>query len=235
MRTVLKLLIPLGLGVLAAFLNLTAATTAKQPVYFVCAKSDIPAGTLFTEQNLKVLPVPADAVGSLKEAAVPYSERAILYDRECPRSLKAGDVIFYRDATPAEPQLVIRPGEIAVHLSLEGFLTSSLPAIVNVGDEIGFYVFRKGAPEAGKGETPKQGAEAEYIGPFRIVSLGKRITRDLPDRSGSSSTDVREITFAVVKDKAGKIDEKIQRLVEARLSRPGEVVVTIQKMKPFNE
>src|SRR5262249_5034879 len=82
-------------------------------------------------------------------------------------------------------------------------------------------------------------AEFELIGPFRIVSMGKKISRDLPETGGASS-DLRDITFAVDASKLGvdKVDPQLAKLIQARLMQPGgsaPVAVVIHKLKPFKK
>ena len=150
MKSLLKLAIPIGLGILATVLNFMAGASNQKLVYFLAANSDIPAGTIITDQHVKQVGIPANQVGSLKGTAVPYSEKAVLFGRPCPRALKENDLIFYRDVSPSDPEMDLRDNEVAIHLSLEGFITTSLPSILNIGDEIDFLVPKR-PPELGKG------------------------------------------------------------------------------------
>lgn len=232
MNWLLKLAVPIGLGIVATVLNFMAGATSQKPVYFVAAKTDIAAGTPFSDDVLISIPVPSSAVGTLKGAAFTYDERAVLLGRPCPRELKKGEIIFYQDASPKEPELDLHADEVAEFLSLEG-ITNNLPKVLKVGDKIGFYV-PVAPPTDGKGDPLKAGKmEIEYIGPFRIVSIGGRITRDVSGKMSAATGETREIGFAVKKT-GDRLDEKVKRLFEARLAQSaggGQVVVEIYKMQ----
>jgi hypothetical protein len=232
MKTLMKLAVPLGLGIVATVLNFMAGQSAKAPVAFLVAGTDITAGSAFTTDNTQKVELPNDQAGTLKGVVVPASERAVVLGRICPRNLKKGDVIFYRDVSPTEPDLDLRKDEELYFLSLEGLVTNSLPALLKVGDEIGFWVYPRPAAEGGKAAK----ADPEYVGPFRVVSLGKRITRDGVDKGGQGSGDMREIGFAIkTSGDHKKLDENIKRLSEARAATPGatscQVIVVIHALR----
>jgi hypothetical protein len=230
MNYLLKLTIPIGLGIVAVVLNLMASSHSQQLIQFVAVKSDIGPGLPITEDALRPIGIPIGNAEALRGVAVPWSERAVLFGRPCPlRGLKKGDIVFYRDANP-DPGLNLEPGEVAMHLSLEGLVTGSLPSILNVGDEVTFWVYRT-APLDAKGLPAGPKPLPEAIGPFRVVSLGKKITRDFPEAPGMGSSDQRDISFAVRQPEGNK---EVAKLVAVRQSRAlgTEVVVEINKVRP---
>jgi hypothetical protein len=235
MNYLVKLAIPIGLAIVAVVLNLMASAHSQQLIQFVSVRTDIAPAQPITEDALAPISIPIGTAETLKGVVLPWSERAVLFGRPAPlRGLKKGDIVFYRDANP-DPGLNLEPGEVAMHLPLEGLVTGSLPAIVNVGDEITFWVYRP-VPVDPKGVVAGPKPKGEPIGPFRIVSLGKKVTRDFPEAPGSGSSDQRDISFAVRPDPKDpqKPNPEITKLIEVRQNRPPgtEVVVEINKLRP---
>ena len=109
-----------------------------------------------------------------------------------------------------------------VHLLL-GRISSSLPREVDVGDQITFIAVPPG-PRPEKGEAIKP----EHIGPFRVLPVGGRLTRD-PARK--STTEAKEITVALRLAEAGskEFDELGNRLLAVRAAMeegsPGIIAV----------
>jgi hypothetical protein len=233
----LKLAIPVGLGLAAMYLNYTAGTTRQEPSYFVQLGGDLKTGDKFTEDNMVMLVI-RGASENLKAAAIPWKDRSVLLNRECSRDLKKGDIVFWRDATPPPEEITIGPGEVAFHLSL-GQISSSLPSLLKVGDEIGFFLApeKVAAPTDPKSPKPatKQPAEFEYIGPFRILSIGTKVSPEANPGAGSGS-DNRELTLAVkLQGDSKKLEPKAARLVEALMAtqrgEPGIVAAVLHSAK----
>lgn len=218
----MKLGIPIGLGVLAALLNYAGRSAEMAPVGYVRVNQELGVGKEFKEDHLERIDLPKN-LGSLEKTAIPWRDRAVLYGRPSPRDLKKGDLVLWRDATPPAPGLALEEGEVALHLSLEG-ISSSLPSIVKVGDRIGFYLPRrftldpKNPPEKEPAEKP---SPLEYVGPFRVLSIGKRVSADIPVKTGAfSAAEEREITLAIKPlDGMARPDEITTRLLTARMSR----------------
>jgi hypothetical protein len=219
MPTWMKLAIPIGLGVLAALLNYMGRSAETAPVSYVRLNQDLDLGVEFKEEFLERVDLPKN-LGTLEQSAIPYKDRAVLYQRPNPRKLKKGDILLWRDATPPDPGLALREGEVALHLSLEG-LSASLPAIIKIGDEIGFYLPKQVTTASPKDKEPASSQPSmEYVGPFRVLSIGKRVASDTPEKSGGFVVDEREITLAIKpKAGAGQPDVNTTRLLLARLSR----------------
>jgi hypothetical protein len=221
-----KITIPLALGLGAMYLNYQAGTSRAQPTYYVMVNRDHKAGEKFTEDSVTSL-VLYGARTDLKDTAIPFLDRASLFNQVCGRDLKKGDIVFWRDAAPPPAQLSVREGEVAFHISLSG-ISASLPELVKVGDEIGFYLDPRaklpGSASASIAAPPASAAPAsfEYVGPFRILSIGQRISADDLNQPGVFSN--REITLAVRQQGGGKeLDEKTTRLLQAQLaSRAGQ-------------
>jgi hypothetical protein len=99
MSHVAKLSLAVGLAFAAALLNAMWLTAAKRPPTFVAVSTDVSAGQDISDDALMEVPVPGDPE-KLREALIPYSNRAILFGRKSPRNYARGDVLFYRDIQP---------------------------------------------------------------------------------------------------------------------------------------
>jgi hypothetical protein len=154
-------------------------------------------------------------------AAVPWRDRSALFDRPVGRALKQGDMVFWRDAVPPPVELDLHEGELALHFSLEG-ISVSLPRLLKVGDVVGFYVPVERAPPDPKDKSaPKGQAGQEYLGPFRVLSIGSRVSREGGEKAELPGAD-REITLAVkVQDDRKTLDAAAARLLAARKDRLG--------------
>lgn len=84
------------LGLIAAGINWFWISGLATPDEFVAAASDIAVGEPMTEENLVAIPIPGqDEV--LRQAYVPWQNRAILFGIKANRDYVAGDVVFHRD------------------------------------------------------------------------------------------------------------------------------------------
>src|SRR5262245_2799656 len=135
MSYTVKILIPLGLGVVAAILNLMVLRGATQPVEFVQVTQDIDFGKPFTSDVLAKLQLPSQ-FSHLKATAVPYSDMGILIDQPAQRKLVKGDIVFLRDIAVLKDRMELRDDESAFPVSLNGI---EVPAVVlQIGKELDF-------------------------------------------------------------------------------------------------
>lgn len=98
-----KLLLAVGLALAAAALNAMWLQAEKRPSTFVAMKVDLAVGKPITDAGLAAVPVPGDPK-KLREALIPYENRAILFGSKAPRNYIKGDMVFQRDIqAPLEP------------------------------------------------------------------------------------------------------------------------------------
>jgi hypothetical protein len=213
MNALLRLAVPVTLGLAAGGLNWWVLNARVAPQTFVKVNKDLPAGRPFEASALEPLEVSGE-VEALGKAAVPFQERAVLFNRPAGRNLHAGDLVLWGDASPPRPtSLLAEEGEEGLPISLEGI--SIVPKLLRVGDQVGFLVTAGRAPAAPKAAAP--GMNLHYVGPFRILSVGERLGEKAPDESARGSDgDDRVITVAIRRGGEGRVlDNDSASLVEA--------------------
>jgi len=211
-------------------------TDKLQPKVFVAISRDVGTDSVFGINNIEPRSL-NDNVAKLLRTAIPWDERAVLLGRPIPRPLQAGDLVLWRDATPPDRELSPLDGEASLPISLHDI--DIIPSLLLVGEEIGFYV--DGAittatqvkPSGSTFESPimvssQPGAkEPVYVGPFRLLSVGKRLTRT--QEGASSTVDGQVITIAFPVDKDGKTDRKTNLLLLARSQRSGVISIVLHR------
>jgi hypothetical protein len=219
-----RILIPVGLGLAAAFLNFYLVWSMVAPVELVVAKEDIKAGNELNAEMLDKVSVHADP--KLFRSVVPYAERgAALLQLRAKRELSRGEVILFDDVWRKGARPELRPGEKALTVSVRRNRT---PSNLRVNDWIEFRVYDE-LPRSGplldgrdKGPSPKS---IPPFGPFRVVGLDD--DESLETQSARSTERVRKITVAIPADdlvtppqvQAKSIDTG-ERLVNVEFSRP---------------
>ncbi|MBY0525257.1 MAG: hypothetical protein K2R98_17755 [Gemmataceae bacterium] len=210
----IKLAIPIGLGLVAAAINFYVMTDKPAPRAFAVAREDIRSGAPFKESSIGVMMVPGEVAGSFPRTAVPYAHRETIYGRPATRDLKRGDMILWQDSSQPGWELSAGAGEEALPISLDGL--STVPRLIRVGDQVGFLIAQTGA-RTGKEPLVKTGdPEVDYIGPFRVLSVGERISRD-GDKKSDRAGDDRIITVAMKLGPNNKIDETTRKYLVARV------------------
>ena len=166
-----KLLIPIGLGIVAAGINWFALNSATRPVEFVEVTAELKEGTEFSLENLGSVELPA-RFRDLKDTAYPYEQVGVLLGRRATRSYEKGDIVFRRDLADEGPLSDLPPDEEVHPVSLEG--VDIVPAFMVVGGKISF-----------KFQSSDPGNPAEWVGPFPLKNVGSRVTNDpYHDESG---------------------------------------------------
>lgn len=207
MNAWLKFLIPIGLGLAAAALNLAAVSQSRPETWRgVRVARDLAAGEVLGAADLEPAELTGDP-GSLARTAIPWSSMGILLARPVPRALRAGDLVLWRDAVPEPEELSAAPGEKALMIALEGIAVQ--PTLLRVGDDVGFLVADDDEPSPSvEGDGS---ADYLYLGPFSLLSVGERLSRG----AGSGGGDPRVISVAVRVDDQGRLDDRARRLVFA--------------------
>ena len=168
MKNTLKLVIPIVLGLIAAAFNFLALKTSVKEVTFIQAVRDIEVGEVFEDGDFEKLTILAQHSENLKESAILFRDLGLLSGQVATRSIKSGDIIFYRDTEGLVGEIYdFRKGDqAALPVSLRDITT---PPKMRVGD----YVELKIPP-------PKDSPDdlPQWIGPFRLVSVGNEITQN---------------------------------------------------------
>lgn len=209
MNAWLKFLVPIGLGLAAAALNLAVVSQSKPETWRgVRVTRDLAVGDVFGSTDLEPAELAGDP-GSLSKTAIPWPSMGILLARPVTRALRSGDLVLWRDAVPEPEKLSAEPGEKALMIALEGI--AAQPNLLRIGDNVGFLVGDDDEPSpAGEGDAEAE-ADYAYLGPFTLLSVGERLSRD----AGSGGGDPRVISVAVRVDNEGRLDDQARRLVLA--------------------
>ncbi len=171
MNHLTKLALPIGLGLVAAFLNYKTVNARLQPQFFVRVSDDLKAGDSFSDTNLTQVPLYGDT-SDLEQTFVPWKERAVLYQRPVPRDLKAGDVVFWRDATAPTLKLSADAGELEFHVPFRDL--QAVPKDIRAGQQVSFRLGVDKTKLRGDARTNYVAADAvdQKIGPFRVLEVG---------------------------------------------------------------
>jgi len=173
MNYLLKLLIPLGLGAVAAFLNVYMVTAQTESVEFLMVDKEMKEGEMFDLKYAKQLNLPQKYKNALT-SVVPYSARGAVSGRKARRSLKANDPVFYADFDLGDKWLSLKEGEELFPIELKNFSVDS--SLLRIDNNIYFRV-----PDESDEEEPI------WIGPYRIVAVGGKINNNFDDDKRNSS------------------------------------------------
>ena len=199
-----RLLVPLGLAVLAGGINFVVLRKSAATLDLVVVKEKVKAGTPLTEDMLGKLPLRADP--AVFKSAVPYADRGVLLGRQLTRDLAEGEAVLFADVRAElddiRPRL--RAGESSLTLTMRA---GRLAAGIRPGDEVMFLV---GSPR-GSSESASKGAR--LLGPFRVLALADRAERS--SVSSGSPDEPRKLIVAVQFGADGRLDDKGQQLEEA--------------------
>ncbi len=203
----IKLLIPVGLGIVAAGINWFAVKRMTEPVYFVQVTTEVAEGTVFTKDNLGAAELPAH-YADLKDTAFPYAEDegvGVLLGKRATRHYRKGDLVFRRDRAEPGPLGSLKADE-EVHVVSMGNV-DTVPQFMRIGGEISFRFQAAGQPD-----------DAEWVGPFKLRSVGSRIVdnpygENQPDEIGQVSN------VGVILEKEGSegrtaMDDRLEELCD---------------------
>jgi hypothetical protein len=224
-----KFLLPALLGGLAAFLNWSAVNSQLNPPRTELTRvlRSMKVGETFQDADLQSIIFVGD-VGSLKSSAIPFEEKSVLSGRVVPRDLAKGDLVLWRDATPPPSVLKVEPGEKILPVSLAGVNVE--PKLLGVGLQIGFLISgptQAVVPGGARRAATPAADDTLYVGPFRLLSIGSRLSADEIPRGGQG--DERLVTVAIRLDSAGRPAGPAQQLVHAidRGQNQGRRIVAI--------
>lgn len=170
MKWTWRILLPVILGVCAGAANFVALQSRIAPRSYVAASIKLNPGVdLFSADNVTKFEAAAEI-----PAALPWSDRKVLFGLPASRELLPGDLLLRRDVVLPEERLTLQPNEVALNISLEGVRFES--NLLRVGRSIGFAVSPSAEKEADTTTTVAVPDTAVALGPFRIVSIGEQIS-----------------------------------------------------------
>ena len=214
MTALTKLLLPLGIGIAAAALNYWLMSRVTSPRDFVVVTQRIEAGQLFERPKLGTVRVSGD-LDQFSKSALSPANLSVILNRPAPRTMEPGDVVLWRDASPPPQELAPGDGEHAMPISLQG--VDIVPELLLVGQYVGFFVAV--APEGAvvsPGQEPAD-VEIEYVGPFRVLSVGGRLSRTAEEMRSSSSSDGDKIIVAIRLGPGQTPDASTAKLIQAEI------------------
>jgi hypothetical protein len=209
MKWTWRFVLPVILGIAAAGINYAVLNLRLSPRMYVQAASKLKRGTdIFDTDNVKKVELAVDI-----PAALPWEDHKVLFSLPVSRDLQPGDLILRSDIVLPEEELKLNPGEVALNISLEGVRFES--NLLQVGRKVGFAISEVTVPRDGGPRTVTVGERFDAVGPFRIVSVGARISRQpladsVQDRSGVTTVSVATAQLA-----DGRVDDKASRLLQA--------------------
>jgi hypothetical protein len=210
-KNTLKLVIPLVLGLLAGVFNFMALKSSVKEIQFIKATQDIPIGASFGAGSVDKLTILSQHAEDLKEAAVLYKDIGLLSGQTATRTIRAGDIIFYRDTEglPGEIYDFRKGDEAALPVRLDGV---TAPPKMRVGDYVELKI---------PGDSDDPESVPKWIGPFRLVSVGATIS------TLSKSKDSKRISVACDVKNKEMLDE-LERFIDRSRSREGAKLINIK-------
>ncbi len=195
----LKLLIAVGIGAVAACLNWMAVTAGTHTFKAVCITEPVRKGELF-DGRFGELDLPA-SFENLRQTLV--VNPGLMPGHRAMRDFERGDVIFLRDIQPHGAELDLRDGEVVVLVSMAGKEPDY--AALRIGMEIRLR-FALVADQA----TGTKAFGPDWVGPFRIVTLGDMTTN--ATQGGKPRGTINVIGVAVRRTKDSNDDPKFKLL-----------------------
>lgn len=172
MRGIQGLLIAIGLGICGALFNWIYLSTRTREMVMddfvgIRPKIVVQRNEILTPNHLVPVPVPREAVGTLKDFAIPYSARQSVVGHAVTRSIPGGSLLLNDDLRTSPTELSFghsdKDGESRERAMWVPFDTRALvPSLITPGDMVSFLIPRSGTrPAQGRaGPTPAKTAPA---------------------------------------------------------------------------
>lgn len=184
----MRMLLPVGFGIVAAAINFFVLRMMNQQTEFVSVKIQLVQGTPFTPANVQSLKVSGDAA-KLNKSSDRWNDVHTIYGRLAGCTLDVGELILRQDAEPVK-ELKPGPDEDAMVISLGTVEVE--PKLLLIGEKIGFLIRAAREVDAEENSEEEMSEEAavaklkrlkkpdpqdvdiKYLGPFRLLSVGDR-------------------------------------------------------------
>jgi hypothetical protein len=229
MKPWVKVTVPLGLFVCAGALNQYVVRQQLASDPYVVVQRQIRPGEKFDSSALDSVHIPGDRE-RLRATLVPGDERDVILGMEARRELHPGDPVFWRDIKKPGVAVELGPDEFMLPVDL-----GTLPVETGLlfpGMRVDFCVApvaveSRIAPQRPAGVGADSADDYHFVGPFRVLTVGRDATRaaagaaaslsltfDTDGRSGSRGNE-RMISVAIKVQADGKYDQASRRLLEA--------------------
>lgn len=186
MNYLVKILIPLGLGILAGFVNYLILQKGAAEIHFVTVETAVERGKPIEVDNLKKLSV-SDKFSGLVKSMVPWSDRGALSGKLALRKIEEGDPVFFADTDNEGGWLDLKDGEKLFPVNIGDLEFDS--TLVKIGNNIQFRI-RIQKKDSLDEEDPK------WIGPYRVVAVGSRSRNDEDGEGRSRQSNAQSIGIA---------------------------------------
>lgn len=170
------------LGVAMNWIYLQGKTKDIVSISFLGIRSGvtIEPGQLIKDEHLEAVKIPKANSENLKEFAYLYNDRDTIVGIKATRRYQSGDLIYREHYRTPPSELKLAQGEKLIWVSVNS--NSFVAELIDPGDRIEFTfpVFEKAAaPPKEEGVQAVPAARivrTETIGPFRVASLGTRLS-----------------------------------------------------------
>ncbi len=184
MKGLQGLVIAIVLGLAATVLNwfyLVRQSQQVERVAFIGVRSDqyVERGERLRNEHLVAIQIPRNAVGNLRDFAVPDAARATVLGQAVSRPLHGGSLLLQADLDTPPPKLSLGQNERIMWIPVDS--RSYVPSLITPGDMVTFKVARMAPTPAGGPANPETARPAappgpvERIGPFKVLSVGNRL------------------------------------------------------------
>lgn len=250
-------------GALLNFAYLANKSAKEELIGFVGIRSAVQQGERLRADAIEEVLIPARVAGNLKNYAVLWSARDAEVDKRVSRHLPAGSLLLVQDmrSPPAELDFGknLPPGveERAWFVPVD--LRRMVPSLVQPGDLVTFVAAaaeaglpRRAAPKPNPGGAGNPGGsspepvpsadsasippgegEVDLIGPFRVLSLGNRLTAPEVLQAAQIPQTQEGVMTIAVRLENGRLEAQAQRLLRLlEVNRAQPLVVMLHPRPP---
>jgi hypothetical protein len=226
----LRLIVPLIVGIVAAVLHFVVVSRKIPEEKFVRVTKAVRAGQKISPEALEsftIMVAGEEDLAQIKKSILPWKYKASAFNVTAPRDFNAGDPVLWRDAQASQAGL----NENALPISL---MSTTVPLeLLRVGQEVMFNV--KTDAFISTNPALSRPATFESIGPFRLLSIDDEVEIKFEKDQTTTRTRDRTVCVAVTTDKEGQfVDPKVKKLLETQsvtmqTGQPKIINVTILK------
>jgi hypothetical protein len=261
MKGIQGLILAVGLGIAGAVFNwayLISRTSEKENVYFIGVKPNVTlnSGDKIKSEHIELVGLPRDAVGNLKDFAVPFETNSSVDTQSVVgqtvwRVIQGGRLLLKDDLKTPPPELKLEPDEQAMFVPIDA--RSIITSLIVPGDQVIFLVSKTvpgkptpavpPTPTAAAGEPIPDPADAENpnpttsgpiekIGPFKVLSIGNRLGSAEVMKANRISQQQENVMMISVKSKDDQKALYLQSRLEATNYRQVGVRLVPRREKP---